>query len=322
MADSQRGSEGKHADQFKPRDMIHSDEHACPSVSGVWRPSRFVQNTSSAYMHAFHVLALAGRLCARNIHFNLSMHFRRHSRVGADAVALRQRAAAPTVDRWRAQLWHGRHTGHQSRSRHCRNAALSSHRQSSAQRQRRPSQHECRPGDAIPVAAEPWVARRHGPVSGSARAAPGPTPLFQRAAVASQPGATSFPSGGNSSIVLTVSYLASSSRYTAHRCCIKTSCGTCPYTWWQGGGDADSFATDLEGDGEDIYVWGTNLTIASVTQRIRRFFMNFKAGGQAEDDDAKYIGLIRQVPASVTVLSIFFLLQRQNWEGENSGSRI
>ena len=65
-------------------------------------------------------------------------------------------------------------------------------------------------------------------------------------------------------------------------------------------------------------MWGTNLTISSVTQRIRRFFMNFKAGGQAEDDDAKYIGLIRQVPGSDKVLTIFFSLQRQNWEGGKS----
>lgn len=53
--------------------------------------------------------------------------------------------------------------------------------------------------------------------------------------------------------------------------------------------------TDLDGDGEAIYVWGTNLTIASVTERIRRFYTSFKTPQQHADDDAKYIGLIRQV---------------------------
>lgn len=63
----------------------------------------------------------------------------------------------------------------------------------------------------------------------------------------------------------------------------------------QDGGAGNSMQTDLDGDGDVIYVWGTNLTIASVTERIRRFYTTFKTPNQREDDDAKYIGLIRQV---------------------------
>lgn len=56
----------------------------------------------------------------------------------------------------------------------------------------------------------------------------------------------------------------------------------------------------MDGDGDLIYVWGTNLTIASVTERIRRFYTTFKAPDQrGADDDAKYIGLIRQVGDAV-----------------------
>lgn len=58
--------------------------------------------------------------------------------------------------------------------------------------------------------------------------------------------------------------------------------------------DGGSMHTDFDGDGEAIYVWGTNLTIASVTERIRRFYTSFKTPQQRDDDDAKYIGLIRQ----------------------------
>lgn len=57
----------------------------------------------------------------------------------------------------------------------------------------------------------------------------------------------------------------------------------------------NSLQTDLDGDGDVIYVWGTNLTIASVTKGIRRFYTTFKTPDQREDDDPKYLGLIRQV---------------------------
>lgn len=57
----------------------------------------------------------------------------------------------------------------------------------------------------------------------------------------------------------------------------------------------NSMQTDLDGDGDVIYVWGTNLTIASVTKGIRRFYTTFRTPDQREDDDPKYLGLIRQV---------------------------
>jgi hypothetical protein len=62
----------------------------------------------------------------------------------------------------------------------------------------------------------------------------------------------------------------------------------------------NSMQTDLDGDGDVIYVWGTNLTIASVTKGIRRFYTTFRTPDQREDDDPKYLGLIRQVRGCAT----------------------
>ena len=59
----------------------------------------------------------------------------------------------------------------------------------------------------------------------------------------------------------------------------------------------NSMQTDLDGDGDVIYVWGTNLTIASVTKGIRRFYTTFRTPDQRADDDPKYLGLIRRVRA-------------------------
>jgi hypothetical protein len=63
----------------------------------------------------------------------------------------------------------------------------------------------------------------------------------------------------------------------------------------QDAGAGNSMQTDLDGDGDVIYVWGTNLTIASVTERIRRFYTTFRTPDQRDDDVPKYVGLIRQV---------------------------
>ena len=60
------------------------------------------------------------------------------------------------------------------------------------------------------------------------------------------------------------------------------------------GGDAN--ASDAADDGQDTFVWGTNLAIASVTRRIRNFYTTYQAQ-DAEDagGEAKYQALIRQV---------------------------
>lgn len=49
-----------------------------------------------------------------------------------------------------------------------------------------------------------------------------------------------------------------------------------------------------EEEGEDMYVWGTNLTIASVTKRVRDFYTTFRGSGLAQTEEAKYEALIRQ----------------------------
>lgn len=51
-------------------------------------------------------------------------------------------------------------------------------------------------------------------------------------------------------------------------------------------------------EGEDMYLWGTNLTIASITKRVREFYTGFRSSGQAETEPAKYEALIRQVSCS------------------------
>lgn len=48
-------------------------------------------------------------------------------------------------------------------------------------------------------------------------------------------------------------------------------------------------------EGEDMYLWGTNLTIASITKRVRNFYTSFRSSDQAQAEPAKYEALIQQV---------------------------
>lgn len=54
--------------------------------------------------------------------------------------------------------------------------------------------------------------------------------------------------------------------------------------------------SDADDDGQDTFVWGTNLAIASITRRIRNFYTSYYAEGEeAGGGEAKYQALLRQV---------------------------
>ena len=61
--------------------------------------------------------------------------------------------------------------------------------------------------------------------------------------------------------------------------------------------------SEMGEDGQEIFVWGTNLTISSICSRVRRFLQHFKPA--ADDAEAKYITLLRDV--SPPVLNSSFL---------------
>jgi hypothetical protein len=50
-----------------------------------------------------------------------------------------------------------------------------------------------------------------------------------------------------------------------------------------------------EEEGEQMFVWGTNISIASVTKRVRDFYTVFRGDRQLQTEEAKYVALIRQV---------------------------
>lgn len=63
--------------------------------------------------------------------------------------------------------------------------------------------------------------------------------------------------------------------------------------------------SDADDDGQDTFVWGTNLAIASVTRRIRDFFTSYYGDMDPAGGEAKYQALLRQVsrrPCTTTTL--------------------